>query len=161
MSTLFPHYHVGIVVTDLDAAMAEFAEHLGLEWHTPVAVESDLHSGAGTTAFTSRMAYSKQGPPYLELLEQRVGTPWSEPGLHHLGLWTPDVPSESERLLAAGLPRIVSASDVSTGAPFVYHETSDGIRLELIDIGRTGPGVTFYLSGALDAPSARHIDIPR
>ncbi|RDI64350.1 VOC family protein [Nocardia pseudobrasiliensis] len=150
MSTVFPHYHVGIVVADLEAAMAEYSEHLGVEWRPPVPVQSDLRTEDGSRLFTSRMVYSRQGPPYMELLERRAGTPWSEPGLHHLGLWTPDVESESERLTEAGLPRIISAADHSTGAPFVYHQTADGVRLELIDIGTTGPGVFTYLSGALD-----------
>ncbi|WP_378738412.1 VOC family protein [Nocardia brasiliensis] len=149
MPTLLPSYHVGIVVADLARAMAEFGK-LGVEWHAPVKQNSDVFVDGATVTITPWMVYSKQGPPYLELLEQVPGTIWAETGLHHLGLWADNVPQESQRLSDEGLPLLVSAHENTADAPFCYHLTADGVRLELIDIGRAGPGNAVYLSGAAD-----------
>ncbi|QIS20355.1 hypothetical protein [Nocardia terpenica] len=51
---------------------------------------------------------------------------------------------------AAGMPRIISATDLPSGVPFAYHRTIDGVRLELIDLGRSAPDVASYLGGAFD-----------
>ncbi|MEU7145305.1 VOC family protein [Nocardia sp. NPDC046473] len=149
MPTMQPAYHIGIVVADLDKAMAELGK-IGLEWHAPTRNDSDVFSNGETTHVQPWMTYSKQGPPYLELLEQMPGTIWSEPGLHHLGIWADDVPAESKRLTAEGLPLLISSHDNTTDSPSCYHQTSDGVRLELMDIGRVGPGLALYLSGAAD-----------
>lgn len=70
--------------------------------------------------------------------------------LHHIGLWSDDVPSESDRLVAGGLPLVQRDLDVATGAMICYHRTSDDLRLEITDIGRGGPSVANYLGGAYD-----------
>ncbi|MFI5776346.1 VOC family protein [Nocardia sp. NPDC051570] len=149
MPIMLPSYHIGIVVADLRQAMAEFGK-IGLEWHAPVRNESDLIVGGEKVPYSTWMTYSKQGPAYLELLQQSPGTIWAETGLHHLGLWVDDVPAESEHLTAEGIPLLQQAYDKVVDAPFSYHQTSDGIRLELMDIGHVGPGLATYLSGAAD-----------
>ncbi|MFF3226510.1 VOC family protein [Nocardia suismassiliense] len=149
MPTMLPNYHVGIVVADLRQAMSELSK-IGFEWHAPVRNNSEVQTDDAPRTITPWMAYSKQGPPYLELLEQMPGTIWAETGLHHLGVWADDVVAESERLTAAGIPLLNAQHDNNTGAPTRYHQTFDGVRFELMDIGRTGPGLATYLSGAAD-----------
>ncbi|MFI6173419.1 VOC family protein [Nocardia sp. NPDC051052] len=149
MPTMQPAYHIGIVVADLDKAMAELGK-LGLEWHAPIRNNSDVFSNGETKNIQPWMAYSKQGPPYLELLEQMPGTIWAETGLHHLGVWTDDIPEESKRLSAEGIAQLISSHDNISDSASAYHQTTDGVRLELMDIGRVGPGLAVYLSGTAD-----------
>ncbi len=73
---------------------------IGFEWHALVRNDSDVHTDSGPLNVTPWMAYSKQGPPYLELLEQMPGTIWAETGLHHLGVWADDVLADAEQLVA-------------------------------------------------------------
>ncbi|WP_433579311.1 VOC family protein [Nocardia brasiliensis] len=149
MPTMLPSYHVGIVVADLRQAMAELSE-IGFEWHAPIRNDSDVLIDDAPVNIRPWLAYSKQGPPYVELLEQMPGTIWAETGLHHFGVWADDVAAESDRLTDAGIPLLSSQYDNQTGAPARYHRTADGVRFELMDIGRVGPGLTTYLSGAAD-----------
>ncbi|WP_378738229.1 VOC family protein [Nocardia brasiliensis] len=149
MPIMLPSYHIGIVVADLGRAMTELSE-IGLQWHAPIRNDTDLSFNGTTVHHTPWMTYSKQGPPYLELIQQSPGTIWAETGLHHLGLWADDVAAESDRLAANGIPLLQKAHDNVVDAPFCYHRTSDGIRLELMDIARVGPGLTTYLSGTAD-----------
>ncbi|MFI9503008.1 VOC family protein [Nocardia sp. NPDC052566] len=151
MTTLLPAYHIGIVVADLERSMLEMSETLGVEWHTPFDAPTQiLADGAVTTTVSPRLAYSKQGPAYLELLERVPDTIWDTPGLHHIGLWADDVPTESDRLATSGLPIVQRDLDMATGATICYHRTSDNLLLEITDIGRAGPSVANYLSGAYD-----------
>ncbi|MFJ4654490.1 VOC family protein [Nocardia sp. NPDC088792] len=151
MATLLPAYHIGIVVADLERAMLEMSENLGVEWHTPFNAPTQiLADGEVVKTVSPRLVYSKQGPAYLELLEQVPDTIWDTPGLHHIGLWSDDVPNESDRLVAGGLPLVQRDLDMATGATICYHHTSDDLRLEITDIGRGGPSVANYLSGAYD-----------
>ncbi|MFI5783892.1 VOC family protein [Nocardia sp. NPDC051570] len=151
MSTLLPAYHIGIVVTDLERAMLELSENLGMEWHTPFNAPTQiLVDGVVAKTVAPRLVYSKQGPAYLELMQQVPDTIWDKPGLHHIGMWSDDVPQESERLAAGGLPLVQTDLDVGTGGTINYHHTVDGLLFEMADIGRGGPGVAAYLSGAYD-----------
>ncbi|MEV6557456.1 VOC family protein [Nocardia sp. NPDC051756] len=149
MPIMQPAYHLGIVVADLEQAMAELGK-IGLDWHAPIRNNSDVFADGKTVNVTPWMSYSKQGPPYLELLEQVPGTIWAETGLHHLGVWSDDVTAESRRLTADGIPQLIASHDNNAGAAINYHQTSDGVRLELMDIGRVGPGLALYLSGSAD-----------
>ena len=57
-----PHFHVGILVKDIEAAAADFIALLGVEFEP-------VHAQQVGTGDTVRLCYSLQGPPYLELME--------------------------------------------------------------------------------------------
>jgi hypothetical protein len=91
-------FQIGLRVTDLDVARAELSEALGLEWSEVDEREFD--------GWPIRVCFSRQGPPFLELIEGPTGSPWDPAdglGLDHLGYWTPDLTRENERLGNAGL----------------------------------------------------------
>ncbi|MFE3187440.1 VOC family protein [Nocardia sp. NPDC059240] len=139
-------YHLGVVVSDLRAAMDELSELLGSDWG-PI-VPSGHQSGPGDPADTApRMTISRQGPPYIELLQRTPGTVWDTLGLHHIGYWAADARAESERMAAQGFPLEASAvvlhGDTEPGV--YYHRTADGLRLELVEFGRGGPPLAQYL----------------
>lgn len=149
MPVIVPDYHLGVVVADLQRAMTELHELLGVEWLTPVLSGSQLTDTPSTGA-APNLVMSKQGPPYLELLELTPGTIWDEPGLHHVGFWAADAVGESARMTAAGFPLVacagVLAGDTQPGV--FYHRTTDGLLLEMVEMGRGGPALAHYLNGA-------------
>ncbi|MFI6047424.1 VOC family protein [Nocardia sp. NPDC051321] len=153
MPVLVPGYHFGVVVADLHKAMNELTELLGLEWLEPARSGHQV-SDDNATPLGPMMTFSKQGPPYFELLEQVPNTIWAETGLHHVGFYAADVHAESRRLAEAGHPleaaAVVLSGDTEPGV--CYHRTSDGMLLEMIEQGRGAPALTYYLGGATTAP---------
>ncbi|AZM54124.1 hypothetical protein DMA15_17390 [Streptomyces sp. WAC 01529] len=149
MPVVVPAYHLGVVVTDLDRASAELTELLGVRW-LPTVRSGEQVTGDGPTGDGPMMTFSTQGPPYLELLELVPGTIWSTPGLHHVGYWAAGARAESARMADAGFPLQASAVVLSgdTEPGVFYHRTTDGLLLELIEMGWGGPALAHYLGGA-------------
>ena len=93
-------YHTGIVVPDLDAAIARFSTLGGYEWITPLSYTLPFRTATESRELTSTIVYAVQAP-YIELVQEVPGTPWTAaPGnaVHHLGYFTDDL-LESARLL--------------------------------------------------------------
>lgn len=100
-------YHTGIRVADLDAAMSELGEGLGVTWAE--VRETDAQQvwtpDAGAHSSPLRYVYSCEGPQHVELLESVPGSIWyggDEPGVHHVGLWVDDVAAETQRCVDLG-----------------------------------------------------------
>jgi catechol 2,3-dioxygenase-like lactoylglutathione lyase family enzyme len=124
----FPHsyYHVGLVVPDIDAAIAELGGALGLHFNPP------HESVYGPDTIT--VAYAQQGPPYFELVQGAPGSQWDTiagPHLDHVGYFSHDLEADVATLEAAGLP--VDVDGRQYGAPFTYHHApAGGMRVELV-----------------------------
>lgn len=128
-------FHVGIVVDDLDAKLAELSDLFGYRWSDEIAVEQTVHvPGAGEVKLDFRFRYSKD-QPLLEVIQSQPGTVW-EPvagsGLHHLGYWSDDVTGDGAALVAAGYELEVRAADLGGGPAWAYHRNPAGVRVELI-----------------------------
>ena len=148
MTLVTPAFHVGLVVDDVEQAMTELTEVLGLRWGRVQRKELTMEGPAGRAEVDVCYAYSLDGPPHLELIEQRDGTVFEAPGLHHLGVWTDDPAGESVRLDGCGWPResvIVDAAGNWGGG--LFHTGGGGLRLEMVDIARSGPRLVNYLGG--------------
>jgi hypothetical protein len=133
-------YHVGVVVPDLDAAMADLQRSVGYTF-TPVRTLEMMITRAGDdepSPVSVRTAKTKQGPPWLEFLEGPVGSVWSaqsgNSGLHHLAYWVDDLENERRQLEDSGVAFEVGPVDPE-GRPlgFSYHQTSQGFRIEIVD----------------------------
>lgn len=134
MPATFPPYHVTMIVDDVEAAMTEMTQLFGLQW-------ARLQAGG---LFT----YSLQGPPYLELLKRREGTIFDTAGLHHIGLWVDDVNAEAARLEAEGCePELVVRDEDGNIKPGCFFRTATGLRVELVQIGTSGPRLVRMLAG--------------
>lgn len=134
MPIAFPPYHMTMVVDDVPAAMADLSRLFGLQW-------AALQGGG---LFT----YSLQGPPYLELLKRRDGTIFDTAGLHHMGLWVDDLNAEAARLEAEGCePELVNRDEAGNVQPGCFFRTRDGMRVELVQIGTSGPRLLRMLAG--------------
>jgi catechol 2,3-dioxygenase-like lactoylglutathione lyase family enzyme len=135
-------YHVGYVVADIEAAMAQFSDAIGARWvdHTVHAryldennqqVDTDLHT-----------SFSLDGPVHIELIEAAPGTIWdlgTGAAIHHVGLWTDDVAAEAQRLIDSGMPVIAGGldnDDPLVPGFFSYHRNPQGGNLELVHIDK-------------------------
>jgi catechol 2,3-dioxygenase-like lactoylglutathione lyase family enzyme len=129
-------YHTGIVVPDLDAAMARFAVLAGYRWIKPMRFTLPFRTDAGTRELTSNFVYSQQAP-YLELIQETPGTPWvAAPGnaVHHLGYFADDLAEAGKALEYNGFTLEMTA-DVpgSALAMFAYYVDAGGTRIEIVD----------------------------
>jgi Glyoxalase/Bleomycin resistance protein/Dioxygenase superfamily len=129
-------YHTGVVVPDLDTAMARLSALAGYRWTTPLSFTLPFRTAAGTHEFTSTFVYSLQSP-HLELLQQVPGSPWvAAPGnsIHHIGYFTDNLPETGEALERNGFTfeatADVAESDLSL---FAYYIDAFGTRIEIVD----------------------------
>src|SRR5437879_3809505 len=97
-------FHVGVVVADFEAALADLSALFGYEWCGEIGGPTQVRLPAGDTVLDLRCAYSKTSPR-LEIVRRIPGTLW-EPavgsGIHHIGYWSDDVAADSAELERRG-----------------------------------------------------------
>ena len=133
-------YHVGYVVEDIHAAMGDYTAAAGLTW-SEVALRSlrVRLDGGDPVEVELLAAYSRQGPPYVELIQELRGGVWTGghhgARLDHIGYWEPDLAGTTARLHAAGCTASVAAVDADDRPTrFTYlRPPSGGPWLELVD----------------------------
>ncbi len=133
------HYHTGIVVPDLDAAMARLSALAGYRWINPLSYTLPFRTASGTGEFTSTFVYSLQSP-HLELIAQVPGSPWqAAPGnsIHHLGYFTDNLAETGEALQRNGFTFEATAGmsgrSESELSLFAYYVDAFGTRIEIVD----------------------------
>lgn len=123
-------YHVCFAVPDIERAMDDLGRSVGAEWSAPAA------DRIGEWDF--RIAFTRGGPPFIELIEGPAGSPWDASQgarFDHLGYWTSSIEEGARRLEDAGLT--ADFSGCPYGRPFAYHRVdSIGARVELVDVTR-------------------------
>ena len=120
--------------------MEELGRVLGLTWGRVQRKTLIIDTKAGPTPTDVCYVYSLDGPPYLELIERREGTVFEDVGMHHLGLWCDDPAAESVRLEKEGWPReSVNLTPEGNWAGALYHLGTAGLRVEVVDIAKSGP----------------------
>ncbi|MBW0013832.1 VOC family protein [Mycobacterium sp.] len=129
-------YHTGIVVPDLDAAMARLSALAGYRWTTPLSYTLPFRTADGTRELTSTFVYSVQAP-HVELIKEVRGSPWTAAqgtSVHHLGYFTDNLAESAKALedngFAFEMTAAVSESDLSL---FAYYIDSCGTRIEIVD----------------------------
>jgi catechol 2,3-dioxygenase-like lactoylglutathione lyase family enzyme len=129
-------YHTGIVVTDLESALAELTKLGGYRWTQVLDSPFTVWTESGEQVVRFQCVYSIDAP-HLELVQAVPGTVWTPaPGnaVHHIGYFVDDLESSSQALSGAGLPLEACGSvDGQHPAVFAYHKGEDGIRIEIVD----------------------------
>lgn len=99
-------HHHGIVVADLDQAIADYEAALGLTFAKPRAFDPlDFWTPEdGLRQLKVRATYSLDGPVRLELVqgEGSFYDPARPEGARHMGIFVEDLAAEADRLVAAG-----------------------------------------------------------
>jgi Glyoxalase/Bleomycin resistance protein/Dioxygenase superfamily len=129
-------YHTGIVVPDLDEAMARLTALAGYRWITPLSYTLPFRTATGTRELTSTIVYSVQSP-HVELVQEVPGTPWTAaPGnsVHHVGYFTDNL-VESARALEDNGFRFEMTGELpgSEFGMFAYYVDGSGTRIEIVD----------------------------
>jgi catechol 2,3-dioxygenase-like lactoylglutathione lyase family enzyme len=134
-------FHTGVRVPDLDEAMAELGDGLGLTW-------AEARENPAQTLWTPteglqeihlRYTYSAEGPQHVELLEGPAGSFWDgrdRTGAHHLGVWVDDLVGETDRLVGKGWTLVGAQRDPGDGegfGVFTYVQPPTGLIVELVD----------------------------
>lgn len=130
-------YHQGIRVPDLDTGMAELGAALGVTWCEPQKREQAVWlPDEGAVSIPLRFTYSAEGPQHLELLEGAPGSIWdgrTQPGLHHVGLWSDDVAGETQTLVDRGWTLLMAQQPPEKGyGAFTYVQPPSGLIVELV-----------------------------
>jgi hypothetical protein len=129
-------YHTGIVVPDLDAAMARLSALAGYRWINPMSYTLPFRTTAGVRELTSTIVYSLQYP-HVELVQEVPGSPWTAaPGnaVHHLGYFSDDLAQSAEALEANGFSLEMTADTPGSDlALFAYYTDASGTRIEIVD----------------------------
>jgi catechol 2,3-dioxygenase-like lactoylglutathione lyase family enzyme len=140
MPSVGVHYHVGIIVNDLEAARARLTEMLGVRWGPVMHLdEVSYRDGDGADrSLPTTMCYSV-GDPCLELIQEVPGTLWvrnAHSNLHHVGFWSDDLAADSGDLTAIGCPLQLCGREANTApVSFAYHgDDTLGVRFELVDV---------------------------
>ncbi len=129
-------YHTGIIVPDLEQAMARLSALVGYRWITPLTYTLPFRTTTGTRELTSKFVYSLESP-HVELIQEVPGSVWvGAPGnsIHHLGYFV-DSLAESARMLEANGFSFEATADVSPPdlMLFAYYVDAFGTRIEIVD----------------------------
>ncbi|MCZ7526714.1 MAG: VOC family protein [Acidimicrobiia bacterium] len=148
-------YHVGVRVRDVDAAMAELGERLGLTWCPAIEARQQVWApGRGPEVAELRFTYSTSGPLHVELLQGPPGSVWDpgdRTGIHHTGAWVDDVAGETGRLVAAGWVLEAAELPPEQGyGSFTYVRSPDGFLLEPV-ASRLRPAFERWWAGGATA----------
>jgi Glyoxalase/Bleomycin resistance protein/Dioxygenase superfamily len=138
-------FHIGIVVEDLDAALAEFEDVFGYEWCPVFATETPVVLAEGEKMLDLRFVYSKT-EPRVELIQARPGTPWvpaADSGIHHAGYWSEDMAVDGRKLEASGYVEEARGVLPDGTSIWAYYRSPRGLRIELVGL-QLQPGLEQY-----------------
>jgi ketosteroid isomerase-like protein len=132
-----PYYHVGILVADIEDAVERFSTALDLSFASIVTTDGVRLHGADEAEYKLRSTFSRQGPPYIELIEgQGEGLFSLADGerLHHIGRWVPpsQIAAVKERL---GGTVVIASSGAGYSVWFAERAALRDIWIELVDEG--------------------------
>jgi len=128
-------YHIGLIVPDLPAAMAQYTATFGFSWATVHESTPEVMVDGERRQAQIAVTYSIQGPPYLELVQERHGSIWGADGLAltHVGFWAEDLSAGRRALEESGLvARVRDADRDGRPARFSYHPFAGGLWIELV-----------------------------
>ncbi|MBU6393358.1 MAG: VOC family protein [Sphingomonadales bacterium] len=124
-------FHHGVIVDDLEAAMAHFTATMGCTW-TPVRAFDPMPvwnaAGEQLTA-KLRVVYSHQGPLRMELIESVPGTAYDAMralGPSHLGVWVDSVADSAEAMLADGWELVLGGAPAAQGHGAIAYLSKPG-----------------------------------
>jgi hypothetical protein len=128
-------YHLGLTVPDLRAAMEQYSAAFGFGWASVRESALDVMVDGEPRRPEIAVTYSVQGPPYLELIQERSGSVWGADGLAltHVGFWAQDVLAGMRALESSGLAaRVHDAGGDGRPLRYSYHPSGGGLWIELV-----------------------------
>jgi catechol 2,3-dioxygenase-like lactoylglutathione lyase family enzyme len=134
-------FHTGVVVDDLEAAMAAFTAAFGCRWDAINHYEIEIELPDGLELHEWRSAYVLDGPHFIEFSEQIRGRFFTDagPGIprsNHLGVWVDDLDAEVARLRGLGFQLLMRAPAGAGVQPLVAFMgvPGGGMAVELVHV---------------------------
>lgn len=131
MEILAGIFHHGVIVDDLEAAMAHFSATMDCTW-TPVRTFDPMPvwNAAGEQLDAKlRVVYSHQGPLRLELIESVPGSAYDAMraiGRSHLGVWVDSVAESAAAMLANGWELVLGGAPADQGHGAIAYLSKPG-----------------------------------
>ncbi len=117
-------YHIGLAVPDIHAAMEQYSSTFGFTWARIRESAPEVIADGERRRAEITVTYSVQGPPYLELVQERSGSIWGADGfaLSHVGFWAEDLSAGKRALDESGLvARVHDIGPDGQAARYSYH----------------------------------------
>lgn len=132
------YYHVGILVRDLDEAIARFSDTFRCSFAKPFDFAVDAFADPDPRPLTVHATFSQGGPPYVELIQGHPDEGFFRidlgERLHHIGVWAEDVEAKAAELEAEGGTREASITvDGKVAVWFMAPASHHGTRVELVN----------------------------
>lgn len=138
MDILSGIFHHGLIVDDIERAMADIRKSAGVEW-APVKTFDPLPvwtADAERGEARLKVTYSRSGPVRLELVEAAAGTPYDilrAIDRSHIGVWVDNVGDGVDALCAKGWRLLIAgASPKRRHGSMAYIVREDGPVIELV-----------------------------
>ncbi|MEU9100360.1 VOC family protein [Streptomyces sp. NPDC048361] len=135
-----PYFHIGVVVPDLEKAIEYYSRMHGLDFTKPAHVTNPRIEDPHPHEQVVHVAFSKQGPPYFELIEsdgdEGIYSSAKEGQILYLGFWEADMDGRMEKLRAEGIG-IEAVSRSAEGATpdwIITEPDAMGVRYEYVDL---------------------------
>jgi quinol monooxygenase YgiN/catechol 2,3-dioxygenase-like lactoylglutathione lyase family enzyme len=138
------YFHVGVVVPDLDKAVARFADVLGVRFTEPATFHVPRLEDPRPHPADLVCAFSMTRPPYYELI-QAAGDGIVSAGhagqIFYFGCWEPDMAGRLDRLRREGVGVDALFRMDAESPPFAMITAPDllGARIEYVDLSDRGP----------------------
>lgn len=150
-------FHTGVVVDDLEQAMATLSAAAGYHWTSVMELEVTARTAAGVQDAVAQRFVLSVEEPRLELVEAIPGTVWVSEGTngaHHVGYWAEAdaIAATSAALVDLGLT-VEASNDYEADGQLLwaYHRGIGGTRIELLSTAMRGP-MEAWIAGS--APTA-------
>ena len=137
-------FHIGVIVADMNKGLEDIARRFGASFPDPRDAQVSIRYKGEVQSVPVKFAYSRQGPPYIEVIQAVPGTVWEANAgsrIHHLGVFCDNVEDEIARLESEGYTyegaSLGPDGKSLAGAQYINNES--GIRLELL-AGETREG---------------------
>lgn len=147
-------FHVGMVVPDLERAVARFSDVLGIEF-TEVGIFDIPHlEDPEPHPFKLTAACSMTEPPYYELIQAEgdgICSAEHAGRILYYGCWEPDMAGRVEQLNAQGIGIDARFCMEAGATPFALITAPDllGARIEYVGIDSYGPMTEWVRTGRL------------
>jgi hypothetical protein len=146
-------WHVGVLVADLDRAVAELQASLGTPFTPTATVHFARVEDPEPRPIDIRVAFSRGDGPQLELIESVPEGIYSieahGSGLHHLGYWEDDIDVNYGHRLETGASCVARVVGPGGGLVAWYATTAatPGVLLEFIDASARAAVEAFVATG--------------
>ena len=128
---MFTPHHVGIVVSDLDAAMKGYIDDLGYRFFQFDVNEANASLSDSSSTFSLRFGIGQLGLSFVELIQPISGTTLyskhldeNGPGLHHLGYSALDLGAARKQFTSSGY-NCLQTGKINGLVEFSYYQAPD------------------------------------